>query len=71
MRNYINCNENPEVRENMFATYKVIANHMFMTSFIHNDLEVQYKYINKKLSTCSKHVMFGDLMDMLMGRSSG
>jgi len=68
MRNYINCNENPEVRENMFATYKVIANHMFMTSFIHNDLEIEQTIIHKKLGSCKTDVMFGDLMDLMIGR---
>jgi len=69
MRNYINCNENPEVRETMFATYKELATNSFMTSFIENDLLVEAKIINKKLSMCrsDKHVMFGDLMDLLNG----
>jgi len=69
MRNYINCNENPVLREIMFSTYKTLSNHMIMTSFIRNDLEVEQKIINKKLGTCqnnSKHMMFGDLMDVML-----
>lgn len=52
MRIYINCNENPDIRETLFKTYKTIITHMFMTKFVLSDLEVERKSIYKRAALC-------------------
>jgi len=70
MRVYINCNENPDIRETLFKTYKKIATHMFMTKFVLSDLEVERKTIYKRMALCNSddNYSFGDMMSMLGNR---
>jgi len=70
MRIYINCNENPDIRETLFKTYKTITTHMFMTKFVLSDLEVERKSIYKRAALCDSRddMSFGDMMKMLGNR---
>jgi len=67
MRSYINCNENADIRETLFKTYKKIAADMFMTKFVLDDLEVERKIIYKRFESCysDDDMSFGEMMGML------
>lgn len=67
MRSYINCNENPNIRENLFKTYKKLTSHMFMTKFVMNDLEFERKKIYKQIALCinEEAMSFGEMMNMV------